>query len=372
MSALPFDQVRSWMFDALPFWAEHGVDRADGGFFEELSLSGAPTACAFKRVRVICRQIYVFSHAALLGWREGEALSQLGFDYLVARARLSDGGWARRLSREGEIIDATPDLYDLAFVIFACAWRYRASGDERAKTHAVETLRFIQDHMAAPGGGFWHALPASPERRQNPHMHLAEACLAAFEATRDAGFLEAAGKLIDLFRTRFFDGETLGERFDADWRRTDWVLEPGHHFEWAWILGQFQRLSGEDVSALAHSVAKFAEERGLDRRSHAVFDAIGADGSPIRATSRIWTNTERIKAALALFELTGADPRPMASTSLSLIFDRYFAGRMPGLWVDQFDRDGAPIVAPVPASCVYHLFLAFSELLRLEARIEAL
>jgi mannose/cellobiose epimerase-like protein (N-acyl-D-glucosamine 2-epimerase family) len=61
---------RAWIFeDALLFWAEHGVDRRHGGFFEEL--------------------------ASALGWLPGAALSETGFDYLRKRARLPDGGWAR-------------------------------------------------------------------------------------------------------------------------------------------------------------------------------------------------------------------------------------------------------------------------------------
>ena len=62
MSQIPFDAVRAWVFqDALPFWAAHGVDRVHGGFLEEVGLDGAPTACGFKRVRVICRQTYAFA-----------------------------------------------------------------------------------------------------------------------------------------------------------------------------------------------------------------------------------------------------------------------------------------------------------------------
>jgi mannose/cellobiose epimerase-like protein (N-acyl-D-glucosamine 2-epimerase family) len=373
MVQVPFDAVRTWMFEAaLPFWAERGVDAEHGGFFEELSADGAPTACDFKRLRVICRQTYVFSHAALLGWPKGEPLSQLGFEYMRERARLPDGGWARRLARDGRIIDATPELYDLAFVIFAAAWRYRLSREPEARACAIETFAFVRERMTAPGGGFWRALPASAERAQNPHMHLTEACLAAFEATGEAQFLDVARELVSLFARRFFDGATLGERFDDDWARTSAVLEPGHHFEWVWILAQYQRLSGDDVTALAQAAAAFAERHGVEPESGAVYDAIAADGAPLRRSSRIWTNTERIKAALGLFELTGADPRPVLASSLRLIFQRYFADQIPGLWIDQFDGDGAPIDAPVPASCVYHLFLAFSEVLRLEDRIRAL
>jgi len=373
MSLVPFEATRAWMFEAaLPLWAERGVDRVDGGFYEELDLNGRPTACDFKRVRVMCRQIYVFSHASLLGWKQGADISEWGYKYLVTQARLRDGGWARKLSRHGAMIDATIDLYELAFVIFAMAWRYRASGDVEARTHALDTLEFIRTRMRAPNGGFWHSLPLTGIREQNPHMHLAEACLVAFEATGEEVFLDIAREVVQLFATRFFDPRTLGERFDQTWARVGGRVEPGHHFEWTWILAHYQRLTGDPVATLAARSAEFAERYGVDPGTHAVYDALSQEGEVLQSSSRIWPNTERIKAALGLFELNGSDPRGALATSCGLIFHRYFENDIPGLWTDRFDGAGKPMTTVTPASCVYHLFLAFSEMLRLESRVTAL
>lgn len=373
MREAPFEAVRHWIFQsALPFWAESGVDQVDGGFYEELDSEGRPTDCEFKRVRVICRQIYVFSHAAALGWEKGAATADLGYAYLVDRAKLAHGGWARTLTRRGAVADATIDLYDLAFVIFAMAWRYQTTGDQEARAHAIGTLEFVRERMRAPGGGFWETMPTPSTRRQNPHMHLAEACLAAFDATKDEVFLNAVRELVELCIGRFCDARSLGERFDNTWTRVDRVAEPGHHFEWTWILAQYQRLSGENVGAVAARLADFAERHGVDPETRAVYDAIDTEGGVIRHSSRVWTNTERIKAALGLFELEGRDPRPVLASSADLIFGRYFADNLPGLWTDQFDGAGKPMTTTTPASCVYHLFLAFSEMLRLEPQIAKL
>ena len=374
MSPVPFEAARAWMFEAaLPLWAERGVDRVDGGFYEELDAEGRPTACDFKRVRVMCRQIYVFSHGTVLGWKPGADISEWGYKHLVTQARLREGGWARVLSRRGAVIDATIDLYELAFVIFAMAWRYRASGDPEARAHALDTLEFIRTRMRAPNGGFWHSLPLTGTREQNPHMHLAEACLVAFEATGEEVFLDTAREVVQLFATRFFDPRTLGERFDQTWARVGGGgVEPGHHFEWTWILAHYQRLTGDPVGTLAARSAEFAERYGVDPGTHAVYDALSQEGDVLESSSRIWTNTERIKAALGLFELDGRDPRPALSSSCGLIFGRYFANDIPGLWTDRFDGMGKSMTTATPASCVYHLFLAFSEMLRLEPQIAKL
>ncbi len=359
-------EVRDWTFGAaLPLWAEAGLDRARGGYHEELTLSGAPAGAAFKRTRVACRQLYVFSHAVTLGWQAGAAAADHGYDFLVRHARLeARGAWARRLDPDGRVIDPTPDLYDLAFVMFALAWRYRASGERSALEHLHATLDFIEARMAAPEG-YWHWLPASGWRQQNPHMHLLEACLAAFEATNDERFLARARALVDLFRRRFFDGRTLAEFFTDDWARAPapdgTLVEPGHQFEWAWILTQYARLADTPPPSEAVRLVQFAESLGVDPVTRFTYNQVDETGAVRDGGSRAWPNTERIKGHLAL---EGAAHDAAADDAVRLLFARHLNVAPRGLWVDLFDANGAPVSKTVPASTLYHVFLAFSEHLR--------
>ena len=371
---IDFGRIRRWMFDqALPIWAERGIDREHGGFLEELTPDAKPTSCTFKRVRVICRQIYVFAHASTLGWSQGAELADMGFVYLRDHTRLADGGWARRLARDGVIIDSTPDLYDISFVIFALAWRYRISPDAHVLALAHETLDYIQQKMRAPHGGFWHALPPQGARVQNPHMHLVEACHAAFEATGERRFLEQADEVVGLLCTKFFDGVTVGEFFNEDWTRqkseAGRPLEPGHQFEWAWILSTHQRLKGGDLGREILALADFAERFGVDPVTQVVFDGVSPEGEVINATSRSWPNTERIKAWVALSHKAELQPMERINGSIDLLFHRYFGASRPGLWIDRFDGYGVPMVSAIPASILYHIFLAFAEVLRLEPAV---
>lgn len=370
MTQIPFEEMRTWAFQhALPFWGSAGLDRVHGGFHEELTLAGAPADLPHKRVRVTCRQIYVFSHAALLGWREGEALSQRGYEYLIGKAWLGEGRWVKRLTREGAVLDDSVDLYDFAFALFALAWRYRLTRDADALARAHQTLDFIHAHLRAEEG-FLHALPADGPRLQNPHMHLLEASLAMFEASAEERFLDQADEIVGLFRKRFFNGVNLAEYFTADLARVSGEegrrIEPGHQFEWAWILAQYQRLRGADISAEALALADFAERHGVDAQTQATYDEVRDDGAPLKRTSRTWPNTERLKAHLALFELTGRDPRPGAASAARVLLHRYLAVNPRGSWIDQFDADARPLAQTAPTSTLYHLFLAFAEALRLE------
>lgn len=364
MNQIPFAAIRAWLFQAaLPFWAAHGIDARYGGFLEELGPDGRETDVAFKRVRVPCRQTYVFSHAAALGWGEGAALSTRGYDYIRAKVSLGDGAWAHLLSRQGDVIDATPTLYDFAFVMHAFAWRYRLIRDPEPLALAHQTLDFVERNMRAEEG-FWPTLPGKAPLLQNPHMHLLEAQLALFEASGDERFLERATELVSLFRRRMFSGRVLRESFGADWGPDNVPLEPGHQFEWVWLLAQYQRLSGESCEREAESLADFTERAGVHPLLGTTYDAIAESGEPVRRSSRTWPNTERIKAHLSLFELTGRDPRAAVAQSCHVLLDRYLKPN--GAWTDTLTPEGEVVAGPTPASTFYHVFLAFAEVLRLE------
>ena len=368
------ETIRSWMFDqALPFWAAHGLDADNGGYVEQLTLDGADAGVAFKRTRVAARQIYVFSHAAVMGWKAGLALGAPGMDYLTTRAwQGADKGFARTLTRTGEVLDATPDLYDQAFVLFAFAWRHRATKDAASHDWMHRTLDYVDAHMRHPGGlGFWHELPPTGWRQQNPHMHLTEACLAAHAATGEVRFAEAARRLVELFRAKLFEVKTgtLAEYFADDWSRAPGddgrIVEPGHLFEWCWILNQARKQLGMDVGAEIRAAFRFAQTHGVDAKTGVTYNSVRDDGAPLNTGSRSWPNCERIKAAIALWELDGVEPGPVIDASADVLLTRYQAREPAGVWMDAFDAEGREAARTVPASTLYHVFLAFAEVLRI-------
>lgn len=372
MNVEGYAAVRRWMFEAaLPWWAKNGVDRAHGGFIEQVTFDGADAAIDFKRTRVTCRQVYVYSHAHTLGWSDALDQTAMGVDYLISKAWQGDKkGFARRLTRSGDVLDPVADLYDHAFVLFALAWRFKATNDQKAKDWLHRTLDFVETNLRHPDEGFWHWIPPSGWRQQNPHMHLTEAMLVAHEATGEERFATLARELVGLFQTRFADPRTgvLTEFFANDLARAPGddgrIVEPGHQLEWAWILNRCRLQFGLDTGATIRTLAAFAERHGVDPRAAAVYNQIQDDGSPFDRGSRSWPNTERLKAAVALRELDGVDPGPVFKASCSLLLNRYLATKIPGLWIDAFDGDGRPMAKTAPTSTLYHVFLAFAEVLR--------
>jgi mannose/cellobiose epimerase-like protein (N-acyl-D-glucosamine 2-epimerase family) len=341
---------------------------------EALDLTGAPIRGGFQRARVAGRQLYVFSHAEVLGWPGARPMADACYEALMLRFwRGPDKGFELRVRADGGPLDDTPDLYDHAFVLFALAWRYRATGAGAVQAQMHQTLDMIESVLAHPSGrGFGHEMPRALPRQQNPHMHLLEAALAAFEATGEARFQALASDLVALFQNRFFGraSSTLAEFFADDWARAPGdagrLVEPGRQFEWAWILGQAQALFGWPLGDDIGALVGFAEKYGVDPATGVTFNSVRDDGAPLDRGSRTWPNTERIKGWLAMAETRGVDPRRTVGQSCAVLFQRYLDPAPVGGWIDAFDAAGAPCAATIPASTLYHLFLAFAEMICLK------
>lgn len=357
------DRVRDWLFrQALPLWAEAGID-AEGRFFEKLDFEGRPITGRPRRTRVQARQVYVFAEAASLGWAEGEAVARRGLDALIRDYRRDDGLWVRSVDDAGAVLDATPDLYDLAFVLFALAAAHRVLKDERARPLALSTLAAIEARMADPVHGGWQeALPPVLPRRQNPHMHMLEALLAWQAVAPDPAFEAAARRVLDLFDRRFFDREhlMLGEFYDRDWTvrpgSEGQCIEPGHHMEWVWLLGEAARLGLPDLSSAARALYTSALTCGLRPDGLAVRE-ISRIGQVRDGGVRLWAQTELLRTLKTRGEHVRADHLTRR------LFETHLATATPGLWIDNFDAAGAPQDADVPASSLYHLMTAFSAML---------
>jgi mannose/cellobiose epimerase-like protein (N-acyl-D-glucosamine 2-epimerase family) len=359
----------------LPLCRDHFADREHGGFHEQLDPSRAPVPLGTKRLMVQCRQLYVLSHAALLGERSGQVAAERGYDFIRRTYRdRTHGGWYFRASAEGEPTDRSKDLYTHAFVLFTLAYLHRAFAAPDAILLAEATLDELQASMAVPGGGFWDRssedwAPDMSVRRQNPHMHLLEGLLALHEATGEARWLAEAGALVRLFLERFHDAPTgtLGEYFTAEWSPEPArgnIVEPGHHYEWVWLLHRYRLQSGSAVAAdAADRLFAMAERHGTDTEYGGIHDQIDRAGAPLLTTRRIWPVTEAIKAQVARIEAGAAVAADQPGRLISHLFADFLRPEAGG-WTETMTREGAPLQVNLPGSTPYHLFLSAAEVAR--------
>ena len=365
-------EARSWLLEScFPLWAEHGLTSA-GLFPEVLSLDHDELARDLTRVRVQARQTYVFAEAWRMGWKRETAarLVQAGVAILTGPSIAPGGLPGKTLKSDGTgLADASADLYDAAFVLFALADAARSADAGEAPMATARQILSALDQQARDTvhGGYAEALPPPAVRLQNPHMHLLEACLALHRADPDGGHLGRAGEIIELFETKFTAGPggLLGEKFHADWSAPEGdaaeIVEPGHQFEWVWLLHTWSHLAQKPLPEAAATLYNFAVST-LDEAGRACQEVTRSGGAH-DASRRTWPQTEALKAHLAMFEQHG-DARFAAAAcrSFDVLMDEFLTED--GGWTDHFAADGSALARDMPASTGYHVVLALAELIR--------
>ena len=128
------------------------------------------------------------------------------------------------------------------------------------------------------------------------------ACLPCGNARAGRRYLARTTELFDLFATRFFrDPGVLGEYFTAALRPADGVVgrivEPGHHYEWVWLLRRFEQASGRSVQSYVDALYGHADRYGFDEAGTDRRRAAGRRHARA-GVRRIWPITEAIKANL--------------------------------------------------------------------------
>jgi mannose/cellobiose epimerase-like protein (N-acyl-D-glucosamine 2-epimerase family) len=361
-------QLSSWLCDAaFPLWSTVGLDRERGGFHEKLGQDGKPVL-APRRSRVNPRQVYCFAMAPSLGWRgDSPMLVHRGLEYFINYYQRPDGLFRTLIAPDGKVLDDRALLYDqafglLAFNVGACIGDAR--GERERQAFALRELVFM--HFKRANGGFESEVPKKFPLQSNPHMHLFEAALAGCETSSESSpWKPLADDIAELALTKFIDSDSgaLREFFDGDWNPAPGVegriVEPGHQFEWAWLLLRWGGEKNARAKAAALKLIDIGETHGV--RNGLAINSLLDDFSVHDGGARMWPQTERMKAGALAARLTGdARYRAIAVEAAENLL-RYLNTPVPGLWYDRINEDGSRVEEPAPASSFYHLVAAIAE-----------
>ena len=371
--------ARHWLFEAaLPLWLEHGADHHHGGWFDKLGQDGSALPGP-KRVRVQARQVFVFAEAGRLGWTgDWESGVRLGLDFMLAHYRRDDGFFRASVDARGVVMSDTVDIYDQAFVIFALAAAYgMLDRPDALRIEAHTLLANLHARLAHRVAGFDEAATRVLPLRSNPHMHLLEAMLAWIDLGHGGLFETTARAIVDLARDRLIDPATgaIGEFYDGDWQfdgANGHLREPGHQFEWAYLLDACAMRLGGDHRAAVRRLADFGNRFGV--RDGRVIFSVDARGKLIDGRARLWATTERLRTMTVLGTVLGTAPgtapgsasdgpltgaqcaSALAAAAQSAdVLGAFMAVPVAGLWSDWIDERGALVIEPVPASSLYHI-----------------
>jgi mannose/cellobiose epimerase-like protein (N-acyl-D-glucosamine 2-epimerase family) len=369
-----FAKLRGWLFEAvLPLWQAHGVDWENGGFHEKLEPDTRAVANVSRRTRVVARQIYSFAAAGRMGW-SGDWCSAFehGAKSLFEDCIRSDGLVVSTYTTENGIENQDFDLYDHAFALFALSELARShQHSSRATTAAAHMLHVMNERFLAPKAGWLDSENGEMLLRSNPHMHMLEAMLALYAETGASIWLDEADRIVDTALRYFISPSTgaLHEYFNLDWTfladERGRIVEPGHQFEWSWLLRKWlaqSRIDDLNVQRAAEKLCHIGEEFGV-AKSGLTIDELWDDLSPKVKTSRTWPQTERVKACLseAKFAISTAAARQWeqkAAQAIMGILRFAHPNGCAGLWYDRLLADGSILIEPAPASSLYHIMCA--------------
>jgi mannose-6-phosphate isomerase len=263
--------------------------------------------------------------------------------------------------------------YDQSFALLALTTLRRIAPQTVPDIHVDDLWNFVQGTLTDPvTGTLWEDCAMAGQgardgdlRAQNPHMHMLEAVLQAFEMTGNPVWMDRATQLVQIAAQYFVDPLTgaIREFVGPDLAPIATVegvrREPGHQYEWAWLLHRYVAFGGDDMAhELAARMISFVEETGLRGDGvlmGAPFDALDAAGDVIEASHLLWPLTEAGK----YYAATGAVNQ--VRNIEAIIFEQYFSAGPCPVWCNQLDGKCRILLSTALSRLVYHVVLFVTE-----------
>ncbi|WP_024693328.1 AGE family epimerase/isomerase [Pseudomonas syringae] len=337
----------------VPLWQGPGWNAQLALPYEALDASDQPLPPQRYRAMACARQLFLFSslidHAQVpdARARAGELFRSLQQHFHDAE----HGGWFYSIDPQGKPLDRRKDLYTHAFIIFACAHYWAKVQDPLAESVLNAALNVIAERFADEDGLYesqldedWSVLGTGP--LQNPLMHLAEAFLATLSVRADPATQAALDALVIHMQRRFVDTAT-GVMLEKPLGAVDNWYEPGHQFEWFFLLQSSPELHGLELHESMTRAFAYAQALGVDPHSGAVTAMLALDGTVRDATQRIWAQAEYLRA-MAL----RPDCELALTEQLSAFEQRFLHAKG---WNECVEPDGRVSRSDMPSTTPYHL-----------------
>ncbi|WP_062378952.1 AGE family epimerase/isomerase [Pseudomonas abietaniphila] len=349
-----FSTVQQHFMDVIvPLWQGPGWNAEMALPFEALDAQHQPLPPQRYRAMACARQLFLFSsfigHPQML---DADARAAALFRSLQRHFHDAEhGGWFYSIDPQGAPLDRRKDLYTHAFIIFACAHYWAKVREPLVESVLNAALNVVAQRFADGDGLYesvlaedWSSLNAGP--LQNPLMHLAEAFLATLEVREDADTLAALDSLAEAMQRRFVDiehGVMLEKPLDA---MDNWS-EPGHQFEWFYLLESSEHLRGTPLHGSLTTAFAHAQAHGVDQTTGAVAAMLDVDGAVKDGTQRIWAQAEYLRALTLR-----PDSEELLARQLNALQQRFLH---PTGWNECLDSQGQISRSDMPSTTPYHL-----------------
>lgn len=349
-----FSTVQQHFMEVIvPLWQGPGWNAEMALPFEALDAQHRPLPPQRYRAMACARQLFLFS--SLMGHPQvpdADVRAAALFRSLQRHFHDAEhGGWFYSIDPQGAPLDRRKDLYTHAFIVFACAHYWAKVREPLVESVLNAALNVVAQRFADGDGLYesvlaedWTSLDAGP--LQNPLMHLAEAFLATLDVREDADTLAALDSLAEAMQRRFVDiehGVMLEKPLDA----VDNWSEPGHQFEWFYLLESSEHLRGTPLHGSLTTAFAHAQAQGVDHATGAVAAMLDVDGSMKDGTQRIWAQAEYLRALTLR-----PDSEALLARQLNALQQRFLH---PTGWNECLDSQGTISRSDMPSTTPYHL-----------------
>jgi mannose/cellobiose epimerase-like protein (N-acyl-D-glucosamine 2-epimerase family) len=326
--------------------------------YEALDAGHQPLPPQRYRAMACARQLYLFS--SLIGQvPAAEERAAALFRSLQQHFHDAEhGGWFYSIDPQGAPLDQRKDLYTHAFILFACAHYWGKVREPLVESVLNATLEVLAQRFATGDGLYeaslerdWSSLDSGP--LQNPLMHLAEAFLATLSVREDIAVQRALVELCTAMQMRFIDPQH-SVLMEKPLGAVDNWFEPGHQFEWYFLLESSPLLRGSKLHVSLDRAFVLTEQLGVDPKTGAVAAMLGLDGSAKDATQRIWAQAEYLRALTLRPNSEGTVQR-----QLQALQQRFLHA---GGWYECRDEQGEVSRKDMPSTTPYHLATCYSGL----------
>ncbi|MGP4954964.1 AGE family epimerase/isomerase [Pseudomonas helleri] len=344
----------------VPLWQGPGWNAELALPYEALSPAHQPLPPQRYRAMACARQLYVF--ASLIDDPAFPAAAERAaalFRSLQSHFHDAEhGGWFYSIDPHGAPLDQRKDLYTHAFIIFACAHYWAKVREPLVESVLNAALQVVLEQFSTGNGLYeasldqdWSSLGSGP--LQNPLMHLAEAFLATLSVREDPTVQSALLALTDAMQQHFIE-PVHNVMLEKPRGAVDNWFEPGHQFEWLFLLASSPLLRGTALHGSLDRAFGFAEQVGVDPQSGAVCGMLAPDGTLRDGTQRIWAQAEYLRALTLRPEGAERVQRQLLALQQRFLYT--------GGWYECRDGQGNVSREDMPSTTPYHLATCYSGL----------
>lgn len=364
----------------LPFWLEHGIDRARDAMTGSLTNELVADPAAERGALLSSRILWTFA-AAHRRYGDADYLAMAERAYADLLQRFFDrehGGFHWSVAADGAVLRDRKQIYGQAFAIYALTEFHLATGRPEPLEHAIAVFRLIEAHSRdRRAGGYFEAFSRdwqpiadmrlggydlNEPKSQNTHLHVMEAYTNLLRAWPDPSLRAAVRDIVTVMLDRIVDPHTAHLRlfFAADWTVRSDRFSPGHDIEAAWLFLDAATALGDAalldrLQPLAVRIADVTLDEGVDTDG-AIFNEGGPQGLT-NTNKEWWPQAEAVVGFLAAHELSGDERHLRAALRAWDFIEQRLIDRRHGEWLRGVTRDGAVLTHELKVGfwkCPYH------------------